>query len=298
MYYLCAFYLIYSVLGWVVEVVYHVIKQGKIVNRGYLNGPVCPIYGIGMVAVITCLQQYSDNNYMIFIGGMVLATAIEFVGGYALFHFFHQRWWDYSNEPFNIGGYICPRFAILWGIGAVLVMNMIHPPVELIVEIIPVTLGWILIVIFSIIHFIDLCATTVSVLHMKKEFERLDAIGKSMRAISDEMTQVIGNKTIELEQQVDTGLVQIALGKAELEKKYEAGNAGLKHRIEIGKNELIDTVAEQKLQAKLGQMELESKLNELKRRQKEAIRQLNHNKYFGSGRILTAYPNLKNRIKL
>jgi len=256
-YQIFSFYFIYAIIGWVVEVIYHVVKQGTVVNRGYLNGPVCPIYGFGMIAVIACLGPYQDNNYLVFVGGMILATIIEFIGGYALFHFFHQRWWDYTKEPFNIGGYICPRYAILWGIGSVIVMKMVHPLVNKVVDIIPLVLGWILVMVLSITHAIDLFATTVSVLHMKKDFERLDSIGKSMREVSDEITQKIGNKTIAIEQQIDENRVQLALGQAELEER----------------------------------------LRELRAAHNEVVRKLHKNRICGSGRILEAFPALKSKYK-
>jgi uncharacterized membrane protein len=115
------YFVMYSFLGWVVEVAYHAVTQGKVVNRGFLSGPVCPVYGFGMLFVFGVIDLVSGttvsgvaraNAGVIFVCGMVLASAVEFIGGWALYHAFHARWWDYRGKPFNLGGYICLEFSI------------------------------------------------------------------------------------------------------------------------------------------------------------------------------------------
>ena len=126
-------FFLYGFIGWGVEVVYAAVKTHKLVNRGFLCGPICPIYGFGMVGLIysVSLIPLPDSGSMsavaIFFIGMILTTAIELVGGWALFKIYHIRWWDYSNMKFNLGGYICPQFSLLWGLGSVLMIKVIHP---------------------------------------------------------------------------------------------------------------------------------------------------------------------------
>ena len=110
-----AYFLIYSCLGWCLEVVYAAVTTGKLVNRGFLNGPVCPIYGFGMVIVLYALTPLVDNTLLLYLGGVILPSALELVGGWALYKLYRTRWWDYSDYPFNIGGYICLEFCLLWG---------------------------------------------------------------------------------------------------------------------------------------------------------------------------------------
>ena len=97
-------FFIYAFLGWCTEVAYAALDTGKLVNRGFLNGPLCPIYGCGMAAVLTLLLPLQDNLLILFAGGMLLTTLIELVGGWALKTLFHTTWWDYSDKPFNLGG--------------------------------------------------------------------------------------------------------------------------------------------------------------------------------------------------
>ena len=117
---ICLYFLIYSFGGWVVEVIFHAVALGKVINRGFLNGPVCPVYGFGVLSVFALLntiqgsgRQMSDG--MIFVFGIVLATAVELVAGWLLDVCFHARWWDYSDIKWNLDGYICLPFSIIWG---------------------------------------------------------------------------------------------------------------------------------------------------------------------------------------
>ena len=126
-------FFLYGCIGWGVEVVYAAIKEHKLVNRGFLCGPICPIYGFGMVGLVYSVSLIpmpssgSMSAVAIFFIGMILTTAIELVGGWALFKVYRIRWWDYSNMKFNLGGYICPQFSLLWGLGSVLMIKVVHP---------------------------------------------------------------------------------------------------------------------------------------------------------------------------
>ena len=125
------FFFVYAFLGWCVEVAYAAITTRELVNRGFLNGPICPIYGCGMTVMIAVLGRFTmpssdmawyQNVLVAFFGGMVITTLVELVGGYILYKMFHTRWWDYSMYRFNLGGFICPQFSLLWGLGSVLLM--------------------------------------------------------------------------------------------------------------------------------------------------------------------------------
>ena len=126
-------FFLYGFIGWGVEVVYAAVKTHKLVNRGFLCGPICPIYGFGMVGLIysVSLIPMPDSGSMsavaIFFIGMILTTAIELVGGWALFKIYHIRWWDYSNMKFNLGGYICPQFSLIWAAASAGYYYLVHP---------------------------------------------------------------------------------------------------------------------------------------------------------------------------
>ena len=93
------YFVVYSFIGWCTEVCFCSVSTGKFVNRGFLNGPVCPIYGFGMVIVIYILTPVTENVFLLFFGSMILASALELVTGWALKKLFHTSWWDYSDKP-------------------------------------------------------------------------------------------------------------------------------------------------------------------------------------------------------
>ena len=115
MYQLLWIFFLYAFLGWCTEVSYAALRTGKFVNRGFLNGPVCPIYGCGVVVVLAGLEPLKGNFVLLFLGSVVLTSALEWATGFVLEKLFRQRWRDYSDKPFNLGGYICLEFSVMWG---------------------------------------------------------------------------------------------------------------------------------------------------------------------------------------
>ena len=105
-------FFIYAFLGWCLEVAYHALVTGQFINRGFLNGPWCPVYGFGALAVLACLLPLRENQFLLFLGSVAVTSAIEWLTGFALEKLFHQHWWDYSDQPFNLNGYICLRFSL------------------------------------------------------------------------------------------------------------------------------------------------------------------------------------------
>ena len=131
------FFFVYAFLGWCVEVSFVAITRGKVVNRGFLNGPVCPIYGVGMVGILYALEPLKDNAIVLFIGGVVICSVLELFTGWILDKIFRMRWWDYSDEKFNIGGYVCLAFSFMWGMAVVFAVKFVHHPIMAVVKKIP-----------------------------------------------------------------------------------------------------------------------------------------------------------------
>lgn len=117
----------YSFIGWIYESAVCSIHQRKPVNRGFLNGPVCPVYGFGALICIVFLYQKTDNILILFFAGMILTCTVEYSTGYLLEKIFNARWWDYSNQRFNLHGRIFLLGATVFGVLAVLVVRCIHP---------------------------------------------------------------------------------------------------------------------------------------------------------------------------
>lgn len=125
--YMLLIFFIYAFIGWLLETGYAVYNFGYFVKRGFLYGPICPIYGFGAVILISFMKKYKDNSFKLFIYSMVIFSVFEYVAGYALDALFAAKWWDYSNDFFNLNGRISIFYSFVWGIFAILFVNHIHP---------------------------------------------------------------------------------------------------------------------------------------------------------------------------
>lgn len=210
-----AYFLIYSCLGWCLEVVYAAVTTGKLVNRGFLNGPVCPIYGFGMVIVLYALTPLVDNTLLLYLGGVILPSALELVGGWALYKLYRTRWWDYSDYPFNIGGYICLEFCLLWGVGTLVVMRIVHPIIAGLVAMVPTLVGVILMCILYAVYATDVVATAIAASTLADTMDTMEKLGDSIHAVSDAMTELLGTTAMTADQKMDESHLQLKLAAAE-----------------------------------------------------------------------------------
>lgn len=210
-----AYFLIYSCLGWCLEVVYAAVTTGKLVNRGFLNGPVCPIYGFGMVIVLYALTPLVDNILLLYLGGVILPSALELVGGWALYKLYRTRWWDYSDYPFNIGGYICLEFCLLWGVGTLVVMRIVHPIIAGLVAMVPTLVGVILMCILYAVYATDVVATAIAASTLADTLDTMEKLGDSIHAVSDAMTELLGTTAMTADQKMDESRLQLKLAAAE-----------------------------------------------------------------------------------
>lgn len=191
-------FFIYAFFGWCTEVAFHALVTGRFINRGFLNGPVCPIYGFGVVIVVGLLTPLQDNKLVLFLGSVVLTSALEWLTGFVLEKLFRQRWWDYSNEPFNLGGYICLRFSIAWGLACLLVMEVVHPAVLFFIRWLPRLVGVPALCVMGVLMAVDLAATVNGVRKLNRRLEEIDALAGRIREASDEIGQSLADRVLDL----------------------------------------------------------------------------------------------------
>ena len=120
--------MIYSVIGWIYESALCSISGRKWVNRGFFNGPYCPIYGTGAVLVLLLLGRI-EHPVLLFLSGAVLTCSLEYLTSYGLEKLFHARWWDYTKRRFNLGGRVCLLGAVVFGVFTVVLVKLLHPVV-------------------------------------------------------------------------------------------------------------------------------------------------------------------------
>lgn len=179
--------LIYSFLGWCAEVAFAAVRHGRFVNRGFLNGPVCPIYGYGVLCVLLILEPVKSNLVLLFFGSMFFTSAIEFLVGFIMEQLFHDKWWDYSNNPFNIKGYVCLEFSIIWGIACVLVVDVIHPMIYALIKKLSTPVGiWVMAALLALLVF-DAILTLAEMLKLNKRFKAITELECAIHSVSDAM---------------------------------------------------------------------------------------------------------------
>lgn len=272
-------FMIYAFLGWAVEVAFAAFCTGTFVNRGFLNGPICPVYGCGVLAVIVVLNPLHDNIFLLFAGSFVLVSAIEFLTGFLLEKLFHNKWWDYSDRKFNICGYVCPLFSILWGIGCTLILRVFHPAVYKLIRLLPFLPGIIMLAVFCIVFAVDLAITVASILKFNERLRLLDEIAGKLKIVSDEIGEniyegvaVAMEKGGELRESMD-------IKAAELKESMDTKAAELKENIDVRAAGFKDARSEKKA--------------ERARLQHEYNRLLTENVTFGMKRLMRAFPRMK-----
>lgn len=185
------FFFLYGFLGWCTEVAYAAVAHGKFINRGFLNGPICSIYGFGVLSVLLVLEPLKDNLLILFLGSVVFTSLLEFVTGWVLEKLFHDKWWDYTNRPLNIKGYVCLEFSLAWGVACVFVVDVFHPLIVKLVSVIPTTFGWVLLGIFAVTWTVDHIITIIEVCKLPQRLHAIQAIEEALTAVSDEIGENI-----------------------------------------------------------------------------------------------------------
>ncbi len=128
--YFLLFFFIYAFIGWLLETFYAFYELGHFTKRGFLFGPICPLYGYGALILIAFLNKYKNSGIKLFLISAIVFSIFEYIAGYALDAMFADRWWDYTGELLNLNGRISLFFSIAWGVIAILFINHIHPFIE------------------------------------------------------------------------------------------------------------------------------------------------------------------------
>lgn len=173
------YFSIYSFLGWICEVIYCSIPVKKFINRGFLNGPVCPVYGFGALFVIYIMEWLNiDSPILIFIFGGVIASVIEFIADILLEYVFHTRLWNYSNRKFNIKGRVCLLNSTLFATLSLVLLEIIHPLMVLFISKFS-NLAIILVAsLFLIIFIVDMSWTVNEVINLNIALKNMNILEK------------------------------------------------------------------------------------------------------------------------
>ena len=273
------YFIIYSFLGWCCETVYCSILQKKFVNRGFLYGPLCPIYGCGALLVLYLLRDVRTSILPLFLSGMVVTTILEYLTSVLLEKLFHMKWWDYSAMPFNINGRVCLLPSCDFVTLSVCVVMLLHPAVTRLVGRIPGPVQLLLAGLLSAVILTDTIYTVHGILILKgklddiylqideirlKTEEGAQRLRLAVAEKQDEVRETWYSRTDELKDAL-SARAEILMRDLELYREERASSGELQKTIE----------------------EARQKIAQLR----ENIRQLERSRRI-SRHIFTAFPNL------
>lgn len=179
------FFFIYSFLGWLCECIYCSVPAHKFINRGFLAGPYCPIYGFGALAVIHMLDPFGYNAILLFLMGTIVTSVLEYITSWGMEVLFHTKWWDYSAHPCNLNGRICLKNSLLFGCMVLVVYYFIHPAIEHLVSMVPPHWRMAICVVAVLGFSYDFITTAHALARKNKDFREIE---NSIRELRQEFT--------------------------------------------------------------------------------------------------------------
>ena len=215
-YQLAFFFFIYSFAGWCIEVCCAAIQKRKFVNRGFVNGPLCPIYGSGAVLFAIFLPELKEAPFFLFLAGAILASILEFTTGALLEKLFHRKWWDYSDIKWNYEGYVCLPVSLIWG-GCAVILNMfLNPLLVKLLGIMPKLLIVIIMIALTVVLVLDTVGTTLAIRGLQKKQVQLAEFTEGVSQVSKLLENVI---TRRIQKRMDKAFPMLEIPKIKRQKR-------------------------------------------------------------------------------
>lgn len=259
-------FFIYSLAGWLIEMIHATIREKKFVDRGFLVGPYCPIYGCGVILITLLLQKYADDVVVTFFLSVIICGTLEYLTSYIMEKIFKARWWDYSNNKFNINGRICLETLVPFGIGGVLVLFVFNPFLEKIINLIPDLALNIVTGVLCVLFLIDCIVSFKIILNLKEMTKELK---DNTAEISDKVKRIILNKLGPYKRLVNAFprvKENVKFSKwDDIKKKIEESTRGIKEKIDNSKVEIGEMIDNSKKTLKRAQKSNRIMLKKVKR---------------------------------
>lgn len=185
------FFLAYAFLGWLAETALAAAKRGRLINRGFLNMPFSPVYGLAAVLFSIFLPELRDDPFFLFLFGMVIATALELFTGVFLQKLTGERWWDYSGQRFQFEGYISLKYAVLWGLSALFCMFVGNPVLAALAGLIPRRVGRIVLLAVYILLAMDISASFAAVFQLNGSVKEPGELSRFLRRLTDSLDNAV-----------------------------------------------------------------------------------------------------------
>lgn len=175
-------FFLYSFAGWLLETVVAVAKKKKFVNRGVLNGPLCSVYGIAALMITVGMRELKDSWFFLFLGSMIVATFIEWTTGKLLEKMHHHRWWDYSGKRWNMDGYICLQYSVLWGVMGTVSLKYMNPLFLRFYDAVPYSAVRVLLLIVLGLFVVDGIGSYAAIFHITDRMPEVEKVNNRIAA--------------------------------------------------------------------------------------------------------------------
>ncbi len=200
----------------------------------------CPIYGFGMLIILVVLTPLKHNLLLLFLGAMLLASLLELITGYLLKKIFHTSWWDYSDHRFQLGGYICLKFSILWGVAGTAVLRLLHPAIQMLVDHFPPVLGKVLIWPVLVIFVCDAAVTVVNIAKLNRSLGEITRLTALLQDRTDHLAQNLGSEALAAHGKLEEEKAAWNVRRENAEAAVQAGRADIQARLDFARANLLD----------------------------------------------------------
>lgn len=188
------YFFFYSAVGWLGESIYCSIGEKKIINRGFLVGPMCPIYGTGtLVMAVLLYNPFRDKPILVFLLGMILCDIVEYVTSFLMEKLFNARWWDYTNELLNIKGRICFKHTLFWGVGSLLFVRFVHPRIINLFDKIPENYIIPIVASILVVFVIDVIYSAIRAVGVRKLKRKISELKELITDNSQESVKIFNS---------------------------------------------------------------------------------------------------------
>ena len=182
---LILYFAFYSFVGWFCETIYCSVAKKKVMNRGFLNGPFCPIYGFGALILILTLSGLKNQVFLLFFSSSIITSVLEYVTSYVMEKVFHAKWWDYSKKKWNLHGRICLKNSLIFGVMSVLFIEFLHPIVSNFVHSLSHFTVSVTAVLLLIYFLIDFSVTVFTILKLNGTLRQLQHFANSGKPLHE-----------------------------------------------------------------------------------------------------------------
>lgn len=296
--YLVIFF-IYSFCGWFMESVGGILRVKKFVNRGFLIGPLCPVYGIGVVLITMFLQRYVNDIVIMYFMSLLICGSLEYFTSYIMEKIFHARWWDYHNTRFNINGRICLETLLPFGIVGTILVKYVNPMIFKLLDRIPKNIKIIVLTITTLLFIADIIISFKVIFNFRK------SVKKAENEIKDNTEEIVKKVKEETEKRIEETLYdieefkyKITLRLHETKKHVVYRSAKLQKRIKEYRNKISEELEETKKKLKKIAQRFIDSSNEFKKNLEVASLEWKKNREKSSSNIRKLrIEDITNRVK-